>query len=94
MVALDLTDGYFHLSIREADRKYFGFRIGSRLFRMVAVPFGWNHAPRLFTSLMQPVVQEMRAPGSGSRKRLPPTGEQATEEGSAPAGSTHAASWR
>ena len=66
VVALDLTDGYFHLSIREVDRKYFGFRIGSRIFRMVAVPFGWNHAPRLFTSLMQPVVQEMRAPGSGS----------------------------
>lgn len=69
MVAMDLTDGYFHLSIREEDRKYFGFRIGSRTFRMVAVPFGWNHAPRLFTMLMQPLVQEMRAPGSAGRRR-------------------------
>lgn len=75
MVAIDLTDGYFHLSIRESDRKYFGFRIGSRMFRMVAVPFGWNHAPRLFTTLMHPVVQEMRSPGSGAQRlsssRLP-----------------------
>ncbi|XRB14270.1 RNA-dependent DNA polymerase [Pseudoscourfieldia marina] len=70
MVALDLTDGYFHLDMAEESRTYMAFRIGKRLFRMAAVPFGWNHAPSAFTKLLEPVVAHLRQPQRAEQREV------------------------
>ncbi|XRB19016.1 RNA-dependent DNA polymerase [Pseudoscourfieldia marina] len=70
MVALDLTDGYFHLDMSEESRTYMAFRIGKRLFRMAAVPFGWNHAPSAFTKLLDPVVAHLRQPQRAEQREV------------------------
>ena len=63
MCALDLSDGYFHLALRTGSRKYFAFRVGGRLYQYRVLPFGWSHAPGAFTTLLAPVVAELRSPG-------------------------------
>ena len=64
LTAVDLTDGYFHLSIRECDRRYMTFHLaGFGYFRYVAMPFGWNLAPGHFCRLLEPVVKSLRSPG-------------------------------
>ena len=77
MVSFDLQDGYYHLAIREQDRKYFTFCVGGECFRCVGLPMGWNASPRVFTKLMRPMVAALRSmvdtspvPGwSSSRKK-------------------------
>ena len=59
--AIDLSYGYFHLSIAAGERPWFGFRIRGKLYRYAAVPFGWSQAPRLFTDLMEVVVRTLRS---------------------------------
>ena len=46
------------------------FRIGKRLFRMAAVPFGWNHAPSAFTKLLEPVVAHLRQPQRAEQREV------------------------
>ena len=46
LTAVDLTDGYFHLSVREGDRRYMTFHLaGFGYFRYVAMPFGDQSKP-------------------------------------------------
>jgi Reverse transcriptase (RNA-dependent DNA polymerase) len=60
MVSFDLQDGYYHLAIKEEDRKYFTFCVNGKCYRCVGLPFGWTASPRIFTKLMRPVVQALR----------------------------------
>ena len=69
LTAVDLTDGYFHLSVRECDRRYMTFHLaGFGYFRYVAMPFGWNLAPGHFCRLLEPIVKSLRSPGWQSGK--------------------------
>ena len=61
MVSFDLQDGYYHLAIKEEDRKYFTFCVNGECYRCVGLPFGWTASPRIFTKLMRPVVQALRS---------------------------------
>ena len=49
LVSLDLSDGFFHLAIRPADRKFFAFEAQGRYYQCVGMPMGWSHAPGMFT---------------------------------------------
>ena len=45
---LDLSDGYFHLSIRPEDRTYFGFSYDNQYFVFNSLCFGYKPAPDFF----------------------------------------------
>ena len=63
MVTLDLSQGYSHVEIHPAHRKFFGFEWNGRYFVWNVLPFGLNFAPLCFTKLLRPVVAHLRQRG-------------------------------
>ena len=61
--SVDLTDAYWHVPIARHFQKFLGFRLGRRKFKFVAMPFGLNIAPRIFTKLTRPIIEELRQKG-------------------------------
>lgn len=62
-VALDLSDGYYHLRVRRRDAKYFQFRTRDAAYEVTALNMGWTRSPGAFTTQLQPVVEELRRRG-------------------------------
>ena len=62
-VALDLTDGYWHIAVTPRKRPFLGFRYRDQNWRFRAMPFGLNVAPRIFTKLMAHAVKLMAEAG-------------------------------
>ena len=54
---LDLSDGYFHLSIRPEDRTYFGFSFDNQYFVFNSLCFGYRAAPDFFQAFSQELVR-------------------------------------
>ena len=48
MVSFDLADGFYHVGIHEADRKYFQVAIAGQLYEFAALPMGWSLSPAIF----------------------------------------------
>lgn len=63
MASWDLKAGYYHVPIHPAFRKYFGFRVGKRVFQFNVVFFGFSQACYVFTKIMQEPFLELRAVG-------------------------------
>ena len=63
MGSIDLSDAYFSVSIREADRKFLRFVWNGQLFEFCVLPQGLASAPRLFTKLLKPVFAHLRSQG-------------------------------
>ena len=67
MFTFDLKDGYHHISVAEAHRKYLDFSWpldGTvRYFRFAALPFGLKPAPGVFTKVLRPLVAHWRRKG-------------------------------
>jgi ribonuclease HI len=49
--SIDLKDAYFHIPIHPAYRKYLRFQVMGKVYQFLALPFGLNTAPRLFTKV-------------------------------------------
>jgi hypothetical protein len=49
--SIDLKDAYFHVPIHPSYRKYLRFQVLGRVYQFVALLFGLNTAPWLFTKL-------------------------------------------
>ena len=64
---------YYHLSIHPDDRRYFTFRLGSRLLRCACLPMGWSASPYYFTKLMRVPVTYLRSPASVTARTAAPT---------------------
>ena len=64
MGSIDLSEAYFSVNIREADRNFF-FRFvwNNQLFEFCVMPQGLASAPRLFTKLLRPVFAHLRSQG-------------------------------
>ena len=60
---LDLSNGYFHLSIRPKDRKYFGFSFDYQYFVFNSLCFGYKAAPDYFQAFSQDLVRIGREQG-------------------------------
>lgn len=58
---LDMTDGYFHISIHPHFRKYLKFRWNGVLYHWVCLPFGLSCAPFVFTKVLKPIFTWFRA---------------------------------
>ena len=54
---LDLSNGYFHLSIRPEDRTYFGFSFDNQYFVFNSLCFGYKPAPDYFRAFSQDLVR-------------------------------------
>ena len=63
MDSVDLSDTYFSVNIREADRKFLWFVLYDQLFAFCVLPQGLASAPRLFTKLLKPVFVHLRFQG-------------------------------
>jgi hypothetical protein len=63
MVTLDITEAYPHLLIAPEHRQYFRFVWEGVHYQYRALCFGVAPAPRIFTKLLRPVIQLLRAQG-------------------------------
>ena len=63
LTSLDISDAYPHLSVAPSDRQYLRFIWEGVHYQFQAVCFGLAPAPRIFTKLLRPVVQILRAKG-------------------------------
>lgn len=63
MASVDLTDAYYLISVREADRKYLRFIFEGILFEFLVLPFGLSSAPYVFTKILKPLISILRNEG-------------------------------
>ena len=61
MFSIDLKDGYFHVPLKPAHWKYFGFRFEEDTYVCTALPFGFAAAPIVFSKTMRELVKYWRA---------------------------------
>jgi hypothetical protein len=64
MTTLDITEAYPHLLISPEHRRYFRFVWEGVHYQYRALCFGVASAPRIFTKLLRPVIQLLRASGT------------------------------
>ena len=60
MGSIDLSDGFFHLYIDRADRRYLQVQVDNKFYTLQALPFGLSYSPYAFTKLMRPVLRRIR----------------------------------
>ena len=60
MVKLDLKDAYLTVGVHPESRKFLRFVWLGQTYQFLALPFGLNTAPRIFTKLLKPVVAYLR----------------------------------
>ena len=60
---LDLSNGYFYLSIRPEDRMHFGFSFDNQYFVFNSLCFGYKAAPDFFQAFSQELVRMFRDRG-------------------------------
>ena len=63
MTAADLESGYSHLSVKEGDRTFLGFKHRGVYYEMCTLPFGLSSAPEAFTRLTKTMVRRWRSRG-------------------------------
>ena len=67
---LDLSNGYFHLPIREQDRKYFGFTFDHTYYVFNSLCFGYSPAPDFFQFFSQEIVRILQEQNVGCEVEL------------------------
>ena len=60
MVKLDLKDAYLTVGVHPESQKFLRFVWLGQTYQFLALPFGLNPAPRIFTKLLKPVVAYLR----------------------------------
>ena len=60
MVKLDLKDAYLTVGVHPESQKFLRFVWLGQTYQFLALPFGLNTAPRIFTKLLKPVVAYLR----------------------------------
>lgn len=63
MASWDLKSGYYHVPLHPDFRRFFGFRVGGRVFQFNVVFFGYAQACYIFTKIMQEPFLELKAAG-------------------------------
>ena len=53
--SIDFSDAYHHIPMFAAHRKYLCFQVNNILYWYLALPFGLNTAPSVFTTVMKPL---------------------------------------
>ena len=63
MLAVDLAQGYHHVTIHPRDRKFLGFHWQNQYYVFNVLPFGLKSAPRIFTKVVLLLARSWRADG-------------------------------
>ena len=63
LVSWDVSDAFYHVRLRPADRKYFRFVVAGVVYEPRVLPFGMRLSPWVWTKLMRPVVAALRLRG-------------------------------
>eukprot|EP01132_Coremiostelium_polycephalum_P010169 gene10169-12475_t len=63
MAKLDLKKAYLHVPIAKYHQDLFRFQWKDKIYRWKALPFGLTSAPRIFTQVLKPVINVLRAKG-------------------------------
>ena len=63
MLAIDLAQGYHHVTIHPRDRKFLGFHWKNQYYVFNVLPFGLKPAPRIFTKVVLLLARSWRADG-------------------------------
>ena len=63
MASIDLKDAYLSVAIEAVHRKYLRFVWAGQMYEFQCLPFGLSSAPRIFTTLLKPVVSLLRCQG-------------------------------
>lgn len=63
MASIDLLDAYLFIPIHLSSRKYLRFRWRGKLFEFSCLCFGLSVAPRVFTKVLKPVLNNLRSEG-------------------------------
>ena len=64
VVSWDVSDAFYHIRLRPADRTYFRFVVAGVVYEPRVLPFGMRLNPWVWTKLMRPVVAALRLRGS------------------------------
>jgi len=63
LVSWDVSDAFYHVRLRPADRKYFRFVVAGVVYEPQVLTFGVWLSPWVWTKLMRPVVAALRLRG-------------------------------
>lgn len=63
LATIDLEDAYFAIPIHKNYRKFLRFYFENQLYEFNCLPFGLSTAPFVFTRVMKPITQNLRARG-------------------------------
>jgi len=63
LLVWDIKDAYHHLTLRAEDQKYLAFTTLGRVFVPITMPFGMSLAPYMWTKVIRPLVEFLRALG-------------------------------
>lgn len=63
MATLDMLDAFMMIAIHEIFKKYLRFLFQNQLYEFNCLPFGLNVSPYVFTKLLKPVINYLRAKG-------------------------------
>ena len=53
MASIDLTNSFYHLLVKEKDRKFLKFSCLGQTYRFSSLPMGFKHSPLWFTKIMK-----------------------------------------
>lgn len=60
MACLDIQDAYLHVRMHPSMRKFLCFEANGQHFEFTSLPFGLNIAPLVFTSILRPIIRQLR----------------------------------
>ena len=63
MLAIDLTQGYHHVTVHPKDRTFIGFCWKQQFYQFEVLPFGLKPAPRWFSKIVTVLARSWRADG-------------------------------
>lgn len=61
MVTADVKSAFHHVRLQQPWNQYLAFNVLGRHFQCNVLPFGWNHSPALWNTVMQAAVQHLRS---------------------------------
>jgi hypothetical protein len=59
-ISFDIEGGYRYFFLAEPVRNFFLFPYDGRVYRCIALPFGWSRSAYWFVNLLKPFVRKLR----------------------------------
>jgi hypothetical protein len=72
MISFDISDAFYHVSVRPADRRWMRCIIDGEVLQMAGLPMGWTNSPYYLTKCLRPLVGALRGGGDQAALRETP----------------------